>query len=116
MWEYFFSLEEVHFMCGELYSKFYCHEFYDLWKELNNVVITIGLTYSKFKIIQMLGYKILCTDNYSAQFAQETVMVILVCLSLHDHKRAQNIVHYTIDNPWSFLVSCKYYKDIKRLY
>jgi len=42
----------------------------------------------------MLGYKILCTDNYSAQFAQETVMVILVCLSLHDHKRAQSPLHY----------------------
>jgi len=57
----------------------------------NNAVIQLDL-YSMFKIIQVFRYKIQCTDNYSAQCSLETVMVILVCLSLHDHKRAKSIV------------------------
>ena len=48
--------------------------------------------------MQVLGYQILstCNQHNVSQCSQETVMVILVCLSQHNQIRTQSIVHYTV--------------------
>ena len=44
------------------------------WFVVNlNTVIQLNL-YTQYQIMQVLRYKILCTDNYSAQRSQETIM------------------------------------------
>ena len=68
-----------------------CRDFYDVWKKDSVCSDTIGLIYTSWNIVQVLGYQIL---NYCSQCSQETVMVIVECLSLHDQIRTQGIVRY----------------------
>ena len=68
-----------------------CRNFYDLWKEDSNSVIQLDL-YTQVQ--NNAGVEVSDYSAQCSQCSQETVMVILVCRSLHDQIRTQGILHY----------------------